>query len=74
VQQEEVLSLLQRPTLAKWALIIGQFGAYGYELSPNQSCFLDQSKKDNIVKYILGRSETRLCDLLRLLLFILTQD
>jgi len=29
-QQEEVLSLLQRPTLAKWALIIGQLDAYGF--------------------------------------------
>ena len=49
-------------------------GHYGYELSSNQSCFLNQSKKDNIISYILGRCETRLCDFLRLLLSVLTQE
>ena len=49
-------------------------GHYGYELSRNPSCFLNKSKIYNVVKDIFGRSEMRRCDLLRLFLFILTQE
>jgi hypothetical protein len=49
-------------------------GHYGYELSKFHTYFSNKSKIDNIVKDILGRSEIRLCDLLRLFLLVMTQE
>ena len=57
-----------------WRCLDLNQGHYGYELSKLHTDFLDKSKIDNIVKDILGRSEIRLFDLLRLFLSVMTQE